>query len=79
MSAASVFNLGHGRVAGTSEIGIARRIKAFFIARNVERRTFDELDMTSDRELADLGLSRFDVRPIAKLAGRQAAEKFLAA
>ncbi|WP_134681554.1 DUF1127 domain-containing protein [Paracoccus ravus] len=67
---------GHGQIA---QVGLARRIKAFFVARQVERRTFDELDMTSDRELADLGLSRHDVARLARLAGRQAAEKYLAA
>lgn len=70
----------HGRVGTDTQTGhsLSRRIKAYFIGRRIARRTHDELDMTSDRELADLGLSRFDVGHIAALAGRQAAEKFLA-
>jgi uncharacterized protein YjiS (DUF1127 family) len=34
-----------------------------------------ELDSTSDRDLADMGLSRGDAEPIARQAGRDAEEK----
>jgi|GEM_PF-1606867 len=79
MATAAVSSLGHSRVPANLQFGISRRIRAYFIARRIQRRTFEELDMTSDRELADMGLSRFDVGPLSRLAGRQAAEKFLAA
>lgn len=77
MHAASLPRRGSTTIAA-GEHTLSRRIKAYFVGRSVQRRTYDELDMTSDRELADLGLSRHDVRRIAAVAGRQAAEKFLA-
>jgi len=79
MATAAVSSHGHSRTPASQQLGISRRIRAYFIARRVQRRTFEELDMTSDRELADMCLSRLDVGPLSHLAGRQAAEKFLSA
>ena len=51
-------------------------IKYFVERKLAGRRAFDqtarELSATSDRELADMGLSRCDVRPIALRAGLDA-------
>ena len=65
--------------ANNTNHGLLLRVRAYFAGRRVERRTLEELGMTTTRELADLGLSRYDVPRIAALAGRQAAEKFLSA
>lgn len=33
---------------------------------NMEQRTIAELSMMTDRELSDIGISRYDIREIAK-------------
>ncbi|MTH79747.1 DUF1127 domain-containing protein [Paracoccus aestuariivivens] len=78
MNGAALASLGRSQIKAAHNDSITRRIKAYFVGRRIERRTLDELGMTTDRELADLGLSRYDVRRVAELAGRQAAEKYLA-
>ncbi|MDS9469956.1 DUF1127 domain-containing protein [Paracoccus sp. MBLB3053] len=78
MNAAALASLGRGQMAQPSKPDLFRRIRAYLVGRRIQRRTYEELSMTNDRELADLGLSRFDVPRLAALAGRQAAEKYLA-
>lgn len=38
------------------------RLKAWFADYRLARRTFDELNALNDRELADIGLSRYEIR-----------------
>lgn len=41
--------------------------------RRIERRTIEELSWCSDRDLADIGISRADIRSIARATARDAA------
>ncbi len=47
-------------------------IRDFAQRRAIYRRTYDELSMLNDRELADLGLSRYDIPMIARRAADEA-------
>ncbi len=56
--------------------GFFARLRAeyrdFAQRRAIYRRTYDELSMLSDRELADLGMSRYDIPMIARRAADEA-------
>ncbi|MDT1063367.1 hypothetical protein RM190_15945 [Paracoccus sp. CPCC 101403] len=78
MHSAALSGLGRNHVSSKSGHSLTRRVKAFFVARREQRQVFDQLNMSTDRELADMGLSRFDISQIATVSGRQAAEKYLA-
>lgn len=54
------------------QIGIA--LRTAFARRRVYNRVADELSAYTDRELADLGLSRYDIRALARQAADQAVE-----
>lgn len=48
--------------------GLLTRLRATLARRKVYTRTLKELAALSDRELADIGISRFDIRRIAAQA-----------
>jgi uncharacterized protein YjiS (DUF1127 family) len=50
------------------ETGLVARLRQSLADYRNFRRTYDELDALSDRELADLGLSRPDIRFVANEA-----------
>ncbi|MFG6082184.1 DUF1127 domain-containing protein [Paracoccus litorisediminis] len=73
--------IAQSRRLGVSEAALprlARRLKAYLVARRVAGETRAQLEMNTDRDLADLGLSRFDINRIALQAGREAAAHILA-
>jgi uncharacterized protein YjiS (DUF1127 family) len=47
-------------------------VKRFFDAHKVYRRVYNELMMSSDRELRELGIERADIPRIATQAAREA-------
>ena len=49
------------------------RIVANIQAKRRERGTFRALSRLDDRQLADFGLAREDIRPVARLAARESA------
>lgn len=52
--------------------GLVERIREARKAREVYRQTFSELSALSDRDLADLGLSRASIPTVAREAARMA-------
>lgn len=51
---------------------LAGRVRAWVLRRMEIERTFNELNALTDRELADLGFSRFDLRRLARESVDQA-------
>ena len=64
MSAIDIFARS-GNTESTGPVGFARRIAARLHRYNSYRRTLIELENLTDRELADLGLSRHQIRSVA--------------
>lgn len=54
-----------GVPAATKQPGLFTRLRAALAARKIQRQTFKELSLLSDRELNDIGISRCDIRRIA--------------
>lgn len=52
--------------------GIIARIAGLWTRHALYRRTLAELDALSDRELADIGISRYDIPAIARDTARGA-------
>jgi uncharacterized protein YjiS (DUF1127 family) len=52
----------------TEQPGIFARLRQCFADHRKYLATYDELNALSDRELTDLGLSRLDVRDVAREA-----------
>ena len=48
--------------------GIVERVRRFIAVRRMESSIFAELDALSDRDLADIGLVRFNLRDVAREA-----------
>jgi uncharacterized protein YjiS (DUF1127 family) len=57
------YELNDGVLDGTA--GLFDRVRKAWADRRLYRATFDELSQLNDRELADLGLTRFMVREVA--------------
>jgi uncharacterized protein YjiS (DUF1127 family) len=54
-----------GVPAATKQPDLFTRLRAALAARKIQRQTFKELSLLSDRELNDIGISRCDIRRIA--------------
>ena len=52
---------------------LLNRLRHALEIRRIERRTIDELSWCSDRDLADIGISRGDIRSIARETARNGA------
>lgn len=52
---------------------LAGKVGAWREARRVYSATFNELDALSDRELRDIGISRFDIPVVARDAAKRVA------
>lgn len=52
--------------------GIRRRLDDFIQHRRIKARTYTELASLTDRELADIGFSRWDIRLVAEEHARMA-------
>ena len=52
----------------TKQPGIFARLRQSFADYRTYVATYDEINVLSDRELADLGLSRLNVRDVARAA-----------
>ena len=63
--------------SAASSLGLGQRVAAFFErarqarkAREIYRKTHDELSVLSDRDLADLGIARSNIASVAREAAR---------
>lgn len=61
-----------GRREPVTLSGLTRAVSEFLRRDLVRRQTYAELSVLSDRELADLNISRYDIRRIAAEAARNA-------
>ncbi|WP_240608024.1 DUF1127 domain-containing protein [Pararhodobacter oceanensis] len=72
MSATDILHNHHhntGIMASLRQFGERMRVKAQ--QNQAYRQVFDELSMLSDRDLADIGLSRSDITDVAKQAAAE--------
>lgn len=53
-------------------IGLVERVRRYLAVRRIEGETFAELNGLSDRDLADIGLSRHALRDVARVTARTA-------
>jgi uncharacterized protein YjiS (DUF1127 family) len=61
-----------GELRGTSRLDeLMSRLQRRWDVYKIYRRTVEELQLLSDRELDDIGISRFDIRAIARHTARQ--------
>ncbi|MEW9919051.1 DUF1127 domain-containing protein [Marimonas sp. MJW-29] len=64
---------GNGNAAFAGIAGTFEKIALRLRERRLYRETFDGLSALTNRELADLGLTRSDLRAVARKAARNAA------
>lgn len=63
MASTTTYDFGRTETAGFS--GLWARVSKALADYRIYRQTLDELEALNDRELADLGLSRLQVRDVA--------------
>ena len=61
----TVYHSDFGRTEAAGFAGITARVRRWLADYRLYRQTFLELDSLNDHELADLGLSRLQVRDVA--------------
>jgi len=60
----------NAHVDGREQPGLLARVRLMLADYHAYREVYDELDSLSDRELADIGLSRLGIRDVARDAVR---------
>jgi len=61
----TVYHYDFGRTEAAGFSGFTARLRQIFADYGLFRKTVDELERLNDRELADLGITRYQIRDIA--------------